>query len=743
MVHETNQSEGGLKRLFARLDPIKVLTSIGVNPALVREQGNEILAPCPPRVAELAGGGEGGNGFLLIERDSGRVFFKEDDTTPNHGRLIFANLAELYAAGKGIGEDEAIQELAEQAGVDLEDDQQERPPGYGFLRLVRFEFERQEDGSLIRRRVPVKYHDREHPHGVLVRPEEIPEVLKENYNDLYQSRYSYLTQEVERLDQLIEEGQVDLYGDFQVVFEAHNSSEMVHAINQALEVIDRLDKGYDIPPDAISIYYSGRLLEVVVDATVFGIEPQPDLHRVFRRMAEIVLGYEPEEEEAFRQQWSQLSWQVYDPTSLTPVLGSALSTPKGAHKIRLPVSVFKRTNYVTLYELSKRPGKYTPRDPYPQKLPLAEELYQNARGQARLAGGVITFDRLTQLFYRVEEGEEVSLRNLHALAPELLRRFFSHERRLIRTPSNDLNRLLGGGLTPGKVYVIGGFPGAGVSTFVNWLMLEAARTGQAVSLFITMQRGIEELYLKSLAAVGSLPSELIDRARAEPDLLMEDDQFNQQIQQAYEKFQEFNSAIAMVEGTWATDFEALRKQTERLRAVAAELEEKTTPLIIIDTLPMFISGLNASLPEGSRLDTHLALSQLKSMAREFDVVVLCTYEIFSPPAGLSAEAREEAIANFFRDTEFADAVGVLRPLGRTTSYLIDHLPAHQVGDLEQARKHLGEIEQNYFGQGGKAEESHTFAALELLKSTGGMTGYALFLHERNYSRFRVVEIGEG
>lgn len=83
--------------------------------------------------------------------------------------------------------------------------------------------------------------------------------------------------------------------------------------------------------------------------------------------------------------------------------------------------------------------------------------------------------------------------------PVLLSEIESDKIRRIDTKSEEFNRVLGGGIVPGSVVLIGGEPGIGKST----LMLQfALRVGSIKTLYITGEESEEQIKLRSLRIGG-------------------------------------------------------------------------------------------------------------------------------------------------------------------------------------------------------------------------------------------------
>src|SRR3954470_2419772 len=67
-----------------------------------------------------------------------------------------------------------------------------------------------------------------------------------------------------------------------------------------------------------------------------------------------------------------------------------------------------------------------------------------------------------------------------------------HDRRLVATGIRGLDDVLGGGLTPNRVYLVEGNPGAGKTTLALQYLLEGKRLGQE-GIYVTLSETKVEL----------------------------------------------------------------------------------------------------------------------------------------------------------------------------------------------------------------------------------------------------------
>ena len=163
-------------------------------------------------------------------------------------------------------------------------------------------------------------------------------------------------------------------------------------------------------------------------------------------------------------------------------------------------------------------------------------------------------DTIASIFYRIDE-ESSGISSAKQLAPTLLKRLFNEHRQDIHTFSPHLDRALGCGLNPGDLYVVAGFPGSGTSTYVLQMMNYIAEHQDAHCIFVSLQRGVEELFKRSLSMLADekLSVSEIDQKRQTPRALQEDKDFNRRLMGAFERYQTFSERITVLEGAVASD----------------------------------------------------------------------------------------------------------------------------------------------------------------------------------------------
>jgi DNA repair protein RadA/Sms len=117
-------------------------------------------------------------------------------------------------------------------------------------------------------------------------------------------------------------------------------------------------------------------------------------------------------------------------------------------------------------------------------------------------------------------------------APTPITRLAATEGRPVPTGVSEFDRVLGGGLVPGSVTLLGGEPGVGKSTLVLQLLAARARAGATV-LYVTGEESVDQVRLRAerldalddhllLAAETALPNLLVHLEAIQPDLCVVD-----------------------------------------------------------------------------------------------------------------------------------------------------------------------------------------------------------------------------
>lgn len=701
---------------------------------------------------------------FVIERDSGRAYCTNLSCQASSMNAGGGSLLEMYALAKGAGIDAAMEELGGALGVQLE----KRAMGTAAAGQAPEDFKYLEIGHMVRtdeEEQPLQpalfsFGGQEgHGRGVVVTLNELEEFTAKFRADVYRSHYIFNTSDKSLIDGQAEQGKLVLLGDFYIVFNASSSAEIVHAINQAIELVERLKENYDIPYDAVSVYYTNRNIEVHADYTVFGIMPTDNLHEIYRRMACAIIGVDPLKPERSAS-FSQIDLDVYRHDFLYNIPGTMVSTSgRDIYKIRMSYAAFKKMSYQRLHEFSLRRPDLPVRERWSQPSVKASEFFNSVRTSMVRDTALDESDKIASLFYRAS-GDSGGIASLKELAPTLLRRLFDESRQVLQTPSRHLNQALAGGLYPGQLYIVAGFPGSGSSSLVLQLMNYVAAEQDVHCLFVGFQHGVEELFKHSLSNIGRIPASEIDEKRQNPTDLYDDKQFNRRIFAAYERYQQYADDITILEGAAASN---LNQLTQLIKDKQEELRSQTgragTMLLIADSLQLMVAMMRAHHAEMSlgeetgipvrqltRWDVGTLTSRLKALARELDIVVLATFEHYVSHRGLFSDLSESdpAARELLFNTQFADSVLVVARQGSSLLNLRDYFKVHFTGtpreqEIEPIHKRLARYETDCRDTKDFESLNSEFVVLDIIKNRSGPLEKVLFIYHRPYSQFEPLD----
>ncbi len=660
------------------------------------------------------------------------------------------NYLETYAIVKDISYDESIEEWAERANVNLELRSREEPElqkdivEFKYLEVARFEVEEStEDDGYRLKPLQVVVDGREAiGRGLIIQESQLPAILERYPTNLYRSQFLYELSDPEAIRQEALRRELYLLGNYYIVFEANTSAAIVHAINQAIELVERLSADYSVPLEAISIYYSSRRIEVEVDYTVFGIVPRPKLDKVFLEMTRLLVGGEAELEKRF----SQISLKSYSHDFLTLLAGSKVTLRgRDVYKIRLPYHLFKKTSYQRLNELSQKKPDLAEKEPVDTLSRKARELFEKA---VRLVVGEGAQDEnepiATMYAPRVETPDYLTPAG--TLAKSLLKRLFSETRQILTTPSDYLDKLLAGGFYPGSLYFVAGFPGTGITSFSLWLLVKIAERHKVPCLYVSLQVGIEELFKRSLASIGRISLAEISKKRMFPSELYTDTEFHRSVFGAYERFQDSTRNVTFVEGTKMSNTEQVRRSVSELKQKAMEQNGTSNVFVVIDSLQLLLAHMRAgggAINGGYDIQTLTGV--LKSIARELDVTIYVTSEFYGEydVSRTSKDTSNPVLMRLYEDTQFADMVAVLSSPGCSlaplTSYFESFKGTVREDEAKKTLSELKKIETEFRASDFCRETNACFAVLDVLKNRGGLLGKALFIHHRVYADFEPVD----
>ncbi|MCB1219881.1 MAG: hypothetical protein H7A35_09880 [Planctomycetales bacterium] len=759
-----------LDKLRARLDASTFLQELGVSKGDYHATDNEIQAYCPVC-------NDRSKMTLVIEQDSRTAYCRNlycEASNMNYGgedlltmfALILgkeynqaaADLArtlnvELEEIGGGAADSgESVSESTGQSAIASEDLGEFR-----FVEVGHFAPSESDDGKL--RPVQINYAgQRGFGRGLMIRLDQLEEFMSQYRSNVYCSHFLYNTGNHEELQKQIGSSRVMLLGDYYVVFKAGSSAEIVHAINQAIDLVERFKQNYDVPYDAVTVYYTSQHISVHVDYTVFGITPSRNLHEIFRRMTCATIGVDPDNPERSAA-FSQIDLSAYRPDLITNIPGTILTIDgREIYKIRMSYTAFKKMSYQRLHEFSLRRPDLPSRSRWPETISKASDFFKSFRASLERDSKSDERDVIANIFYSQAESAG-GITSLKQLGPTLLRRLFDDRRQVLPTQSEHLNRTLSGGLYPGNLYVVAGIPGTGTSTFVLQMMNEAAMNSDAQCLFVGLQRGVEEVFKRSLSYIGKIPSPMIDDKRRKPSELYEDKEFNRRMFSAFEKYQTFSDNITILEGSAAGSLEGIRQLVLDKKL---ELEEQganhSSVLLVIDSLQLMVAmlrarsgkaSLNGDGTGGREIDVDILTSHLKAMARELDVTILATFEYFN--RGNSTHQFLEnnpAVLELLHSTQFADTVFMISRLRTNLDELKEYYRESYSGTplegkVTKIQQKLAEIEQKHMQSDEFREMNSEFAVLDIVKNRIGITEKVLFIHNKPTSCFNPVDYLNG
>jgi replicative DNA helicase len=335
---------------------------------------------------------------------------------------------------------------------------------------------------------------------------------------------------------------------------------------------------------------------------------------------------------------------------------------------------------------------------------------------------------------------------------------FDESRQVLITPSAHLNRALAGGLYPGQLYVVAGYPGSGTSDFVLQTMNHVAAEQDVHCIFVGFQHGVEELFKHSLAGIGHIPTMEIDEKRQNPADLYEDKEFNRRIFAAFERYQQYADNITILEGAAASNINQI---TQLIQAKKEELRNRPgsagNMLLVIDNLQLMVAMMRvhdvevASLESGGvhssiRWDVDTLTSRLKAFARELDIAVLATFEHFISHRGLFSELSENdpAVRDLLFSTQFADTVMVLVRQGNSLLNLRDYFKTHFTGtprepEIEPILSELNRFEVECRQTRDFETLNSEFVVFDIVKNRSGGREKVLFIHHKPVTVFEPID----
>ena len=749
-------SEKTVQAILARFEGQDFLAQLGLANGDFVDSPEEIRSFCP--VCH-----DRSKMTFLIERDTKRAYCTNLSCQASSMNAGGGNLVELYALAKGTDFDGALAEIGPALSVPLE----RRGAGEAASGFSTEEFQFVEVGHMART------EDEEHPlksaaisiagkegvgRGVYIPLEDLEEFILKYRTDVYQSHFNFSTDDKGEIHAQVEQGKLNLLGDFYITFNASSSAEIVHAINQAIDLVERLKDNYDIPYDAVTVFYTNRNIEVHVDYTVFSIQPTFMLHEIYRRMACAIIGVDPLKPERSAA-FSQIDLNVYRHDYMYNIPGTQLTTSgRDIYKIRMSYAAFKKMSYQRLHEFSLRRPDLPERDRWATSSVKAREFFNSVKTSLVRDTTLDESDKIASLFYRTSS-DSSGIATVKELAPTLLRRLFDESRQVLSTPSEHLNRTLGGGMYPGHLYVLAGNPGSGTSAMALQLMNSVARDQDVSCMFVGFQHGVEELFKISLSNIGGISGAEIDLKRQSPTELYDDKEFNRRIFTAYEQYQQYADHITILEGAAACNLNHLTRLVQDMKEHwRTESGQSGNLLLVVDSLQLMVAMMRATYAEETltgesgagaqltRFDVDTLTSRLKALARELDITVLATFEHYISHRGLFSDISESdpAARQLLFNTQFADAVVVLSRQGVSLLNLRDYFQSSYTGtprerEIEPIFKELQRLEAAYRKTEDFESLQSEFVVLDVVKNRNGTQDKVLMIHNKPVSTFEPLE----
>jgi replicative DNA helicase len=740
-------SNATIEAIRGKLDGTALLRELGAN-GEVEASAEELRSFCPicRDTSKMT---------LVAERDTNRAYCT-NLTCAGSSMNSGGNAIKYFAVASGLGYDQAVERLATKLGVPLEEAAKgAAPAGAEDFRFIEVAHLLGHEGEALA--VPIQFAGHESPgRGLYIQLSQLDDFAQRYRSQVFRSQFLYSTNSAADIARQAADRSLVVLGDYYIVFRSLTSSETVHAINQAIDLVERLKDAYNVPYEAVTVYYAGQGIEVQVDSHVFGIRPSPRLPEIYRRMSCALLGVDPSA--VGSELVGQADLSAYHADYLTNIPGTTVSSEgREVFKIRMSYAAFKKLSYQRLNEFTQRRPDLPPREPFTQVSPRAREFYTSIATSLERDTRAVAGDFIVSSFYDPTISQGMS--TLRQLAPALLKRLFDENRQVLPTISPHLDRCLAGGFHPGELYVLAGFPGSGTSTMALQMMNHAAKQEGVHCFLVGLQRGVEELFKRSLSQIGRIPVWEIDQKRQVPNSLFEDKDFNRRIFGAVEAYKEYDDRIVILEGAAAANLsqltKMLRDKREELRG--RDLHDHSI-LLVIDSLQLMvallrsiwsersIAGEREFTPEISALDVQTLAGRLKALARELDVAVLCTLEFYGRTRDMSAEAVgcSEEVTRLFFDTQFADTVMMLCRQGRSLAGLSGALKADMEksalrGNGGKSIEKLAALERKCLESPEFTELGSEFVVLDILKNRTGPADKLAFAHHKVFTSFEPLD----
>lgn len=180
----------------------------------------------------------------------------------------------------------------------------------------------------------------------------------------------------------------------------------------------------------------------------------------------------------------------------------------------------------------------------------------------------------------VASSQKVGTQRLHSSSPVSMSKIPTDESPRINMGDNELNRVLGGGLVPGSLTLLGGEPGIGKSTLVLQTVLRLK--GKKV-LYVSGEESAQQLKLRADRIVSDVNGRPVYQAHADVQVVCE-----AMIETVFEHVKAVGPDLVVIDSiqTMATDIvESSPGSVSQIRECASQLlkftKETGTPVILI------------------------------------------------------------------------------------------------------------------------------------------------------------------
>ena len=334
---------------------------------------------------------------------------------------------------------------------------------------------------------------------------------------------------------------------------------------------------------------------------------------------------------------------------------------------------------------------------------------------------------------------------LAAYQSELLDGLIQVDRPTVSTPFDTLNRLLGGGLHGGKLYVLAAPPGGGKTTLSCQIADSAAGGGTPVA-YVALEMGRPQLFDYALARNLGMNSAKVEarsyqHSEAERERLA---------QAALDYLATVGAFLTIIEGDWNTTAAALKAWVVQVRARYA-ITASAPVLVIIDYLQLLNTG-DEKLDSGQANETAKVSQvavQLKQLARDSGVAVLALSDVIKSEQGAAMKGAEFTLNMLRGSNRIAHAADVVLALyseaaaadgGKAASDPWDML-AQKYADSPRAREFARGMDDLRHAHPTGGPGAAVYSRLELLKNRGGRgRGSQVLLYERAFHRFQGLSV---